>query len=101
MEIFFRTCRVLNKSGERADLIIRFYPPEYDSKLDDYKALANVSCPFFQKDVYGIGSDAAQAFFFLPKVTTAYLIGQRRYGYETYWLEKGDLDYADFWTYTR
>jgi hypothetical protein len=63
--------------------------------------VANISCKFFQKDVYGIGSDAAQAFFFLPMVTTAYLIGQRRYGYEAYWHEAGDLDYADFWTYAR
>ncbi len=57
------------------------------------------SAIFFQKNVYGIGGDPAQAFFWLPKVTTAYLIGQRRYGYEVYWLKRGDLDFADFWTY--
>jgi len=101
MDIFSRTCVVLNKNGEETDLVIRFYAPLYDDKHEDYKATANVWCKFFEKNIYSIGGDAAQAFFSLPMVTTAYLIGQRRYGYEAYWLKKGDLDHADFWTYTR
>jgi len=99
MEIFFRKCSVLNQHGNRSDLIVRFYAPKYDPEYEDYKAISNVSCEFFQKNVYAIGSDAAQAFFALPMATTAYLIGQRRYGYEVYWVEKGDLDHSDFWTY--
>ena len=100
MEIFSRACSVSNSSGDVSELTVKFYAPEADLVNEDYKSMATITCKFFEKNVYAIGSDAAQSFFFLPKVTTAYLIGQRRYGYETYWHEKGDLGFADFWTYT-
>ena len=99
MELFSRSCKVLTKGGNVSDLIVRFYNPEYEEEYGDYKAIANINCKFFRKNIYGIGSDAAQAFFSLPMVTTAYLLGQRRYGYEVYWLKEGDLDHSDFWTY--
>ncbi len=35
------------------------------------------------------------------RMVWSYLIGQRRYVSEAYWLGPGDLDHADFWTYSR
>jgi hypothetical protein len=99
VEVFSRTCKVEGPNGAIADLVVRFYAPAKPWRPGDDRARANISCRFFQRDVYAIGEDAAQAFFALPNVVTSYLIGQRRFGYECYWLEKGDLDMTDFWTY--
>ena len=100
-EIFRRDCFVEKSSGNAIPLIVTFYTAIKNPAGDDYMAHANISCAFFNRDVYASGVDAAQAFFALPGSVTAYLIGRRRYGYEVYWLEKGDLDYRNFWTYDR
>ena len=99
--MFSRDCKVSDAAGVTSELKVRFYGPVKNPDGDDYLARANIDCPFFSKDVYGSGEDAAQAFFALPRAVVSYLIGRRRYGYETYWLEKGDLDYANFWTYAQ
>jgi hypothetical protein len=99
MKLFSRNCTIVDESGRSADLEINFFSPKKTDADDEYISKANFVCEFFKKEVYGIGSDPAQSFFVLPKITTSYLIGLRRYGYEVYWLEKGDLDSADFWTY--
>lgn len=98
-ELFHRDCEVSDSRGVTAPLVITFYGPLKNPHGDDYIARANVSCRFFDKDIYGIGGDAAQAFFSLPRAVVSYLIGQRRFGYEAYLFEKGDLDYKDFWVY--
>jgi hypothetical protein len=91
---------VCDAAGAQTELKVRYYGPvKNPDGDDDYMARANIACAFFEGDVYANGSDPAQAFFWLPRVVVSYLIGQRRYGYETYWLEKGDLDHAAFWTY--
>ena len=98
-ELFSRDCQVSSSNGSASALTVRFFSPVKNPSDTDYLARANISCPFFDKDVYATGEDAPQAFFSLPYIVTSYLIGQRRYGYETYWGERGDLDLADFWTY--
>ena len=98
-EIFHRDCSVENANGVIQPLVVTFYTPIKNPEGGDYLARANIACSFFDKDVYGTGEDAPQAFFGLPVVVVSYLVGQRRFGYETYWAEKGDLDVADFWTY--
>ena len=98
-ELFRRVCKVYDPTGGVSPLAVTFYAPLKNPDGDDYLARANVSCHAFEKDVYGTGEDAAQAFFGLPIAVVSYLIGQRRKGYETCWFEKGDLDYRDFWTY--
>jgi hypothetical protein len=99
--IFHRDCEVSDSTGAISPLVVTFYTPLKNPNGDDYLARANISCRFFVKDVYGTGEDAAQAFFSVPIAVVSYLIGQRRKGYETYWLERGDLDYQDFWTYAK
>ncbi len=47
------------------------------------------------------GDRLSQAFFSMSKSVVSDLVGKRQLGYEVGWLEKGDLDYADFWTYSR
>jgi len=101
MQIFSRKCSVVDDSGNVADLEINFYAPTYDEESEFYTTYANVECPYFQFNVRGFGTDAAQAFFSMSNAVVSYLIGRRRFGYEVYWLEKGDLDYTDFWTYAR
>jgi hypothetical protein len=98
MEVFHRDCFVEDANGAIQPLAITFFAPTTKDG-DEYWAHAHIACTFFEKNVYGAGSDAAQAFFSLPIVVVSYLIGQRRFGFEAYWFEKGDLDYADFWTY--
>ena len=98
-ELFSRVMTVVDRDGNASELEVRFYAPVKNPDGDDFVARANVHCQFFENDVYGIGEDAAQAFFWLPHVVVSYLIGQRRFGYDSYWLERGDLDFADFWTY--
>jgi len=100
-ELFCRDCKVSDATGAVTTLKVRFYGPVRNPEGDDYLARANIDCPFFSKDVYGTGEDAAQAFFSLPIVVLSYLIGRRRYGYDAYWFEKGDLDYSNFWTYAK
>ena len=97
--LFARKCNVVDNKGNVCELTITFYSPEEDKKYDCYLAFVELKCDFFSRTLRGGGEDEAQAFFWLPKVVTAYLIGQRRFGFEAYWLEPGDLDYADFWTY--
>lgn len=99
--MFRRKCRVITQRGEVRDLIIQFFLPEINQDYDGYKANAHIECEFFHKDVFSIGEDAAQAFFTLPIAVVSYLIGQRRNGFDIYWLEIGDLDYRDFWIYKR
>jgi hypothetical protein len=94
-EVIRRACTVENETGRIEPLMVRFFSPLKRAD-DDYLAHASIACAFFEKVVYGIGEDAAQAFFHLPIVVVSYLIGQRRFGFEAYWFEKGDLDYRDF-----
>lgn len=98
MELFSRRCTIEDERGVSVAMDIAFHAPERAGD-DEYVAQATFACAWFQDAVRSIGSDAAQAFFALPKVATSNLIGLRRYGYEVYWFEKGDLDCADFWTY--
>ncbi|MDR3470557.1 MAG: hypothetical protein P4M09_02520 [Devosia sp.] len=98
-ELFHRDCQVSDATGVVAPLVVTFYAPLKNPQGDDYLSRARISCRFFTKDVYGLGSDAAQSFFSLPIAVVSYLIGRRRYGFETYLFEKGDLDYSNFWTY--
>lgn len=98
-ELFARAMHVEDQNGDISELVVRFHAPVKNPDGDDYVAHANISCRFFERDVYGIGEDAAQAFFWLPNVVVSYLIGRRRFGYESYWFEKGDLDFTNFWTY--
>jgi hypothetical protein len=70
-------------------------------RRDGYFARVSLTCPHFDKDGYATGEDPAQAFFSLPSAVVSCLIGKRREGYDAWWLEKGDLDYRDFWTYAR
>lgn len=100
MELFSRRCTIEDEDGMFIALDVAFHAAERTG-IDEYTAKTTFSCDWFQSRVLGIGTDAAQAFFALPKIATSYLIGLRRYGYEVYWFEKGDLDYADFWTYRR
>ena len=100
-KIFSRDCKISDSAGTIAPLAVAFYAPVKSPGGDDYLARANISCSFFDKDVYGTGEDAAQAFFALPWAVVSYLIGQRRYGYEAYWLERGDLNYSNFWLYQK
>ena len=97
--LFGRDCSVAAPDGSVSALTVRFFAPLGNSRQDEFLALARVSCPFFDKNVFAVGSDAAQAFFALPHAVTSFLIGQRRFGYEVYWFEPGDLDEGDFWTY--
>lgn len=97
--IFHRNCKVEDANGVIRPLVVTFYTPMKNPNGDDYLARAHISCSFFDRDVYGTGEDAAQAFFALPVLVVSYLIGRRRAGFEAYWSEKGDLDYRDFWTY--
>ncbi len=97
--ILSRTCSVTDENGIVAPLTIKFYPPEESQEYGDHIGFVDINCEFFSRTLRSVGEDAAQAFFLLPGVVVAYLIGQRRFGYETYWLEPGDLDCADFWTY--
>ncbi len=99
MEAFCRECEIIASDGQITPLLIYFYLPESDQQYGGYRARARIDCHFFQKDLYGTGEDAAQAFFSLPGAVVSYLIGKRRDGYEAFWLEKGDLDYLNFWTY--
>jgi hypothetical protein len=101
VELFHRDCHVSDPTGAVAPLVVAFYAPLKNPDGDDYLSRARISCPFFTKDVYGLGSDAAQSFFSLPDAVVSYLIGQRRHGFETYLFERGDLDYRNFWTYQR
>lgn len=97
--VFSRQCSVVGEDGNVAELTITFCAPEESQEFGGFMAVAELECDFFTRTLRSAGEDAAQAFFLLPMVVTAYLIGQRRFGYETYWLEPGDLDVADFWTY--
>jgi hypothetical protein len=99
MKLFSRACTIIDENGTEGILEITFYSPQKDPGSDEYISKAIFDCKHFNSEVYGIGSDPAQSFFWLPKVTTSYLIGLRQYGYEIYWLEKGDLDCTDFWAY--
>ena len=96
-QTFRRDCNVEDSSGATAPLAITFYTPLKNPGGDDYLARANISCRFFEMNVYGTGEDAAQAFFALPWIIVSYLIGRRRFGYESFWLKKGDLDDGGFW----
>jgi hypothetical protein len=96
-----RDCTVVDETGVSKPLTVSFYAPVKNPEGSDYLAHANIACAFFDKDVYGTGEDPAQAFFWLPIVVVSYLVGMRRKGFEAYWLEKGDLDYEDFWTYRK
>jgi hypothetical protein len=96
--LFARTCSVAAPDGSVSALTVRFFGPLGNSREDEFLALARIACPFFGKDIFAVGSDAAQAFFALPHTVTSYLIGRRRFGYETYWFAPGDLDDDDFWT---
>ena len=98
-ELFRRNCEVQDAKGVVQLLVVTFYAPVKNPHGKDYLARANIACAYFEKDVYGTGEDAPQAFFWLPNVVVSYLIGQRRFGFEAYWSEKGDLDYRDFWAY--
>ena len=97
--LFFRTMTVVDKDGDESELTVQFYAPVKNPDNSDYLARANITCRFFEYNVYGSGEDAPQAFFILPMLVTSYLIGRRRFGYDSYWFEKGDLDFTDFWTY--
>jgi len=101
VELFNRKCTVSNATGADFPLIITFYTPVRNPDGDECISTANIKCQFFYKDIYGIGSDEAQSYFVLPMLVVAYLIGRRRYGYEAYWFEKGDIDYDDFWLYRK
>jgi hypothetical protein len=101
IELFNRKCMVSSKTGEKFPLIITFYAPLKNPHRDEYISTANIFCKFFNTEIYGIGDDEAQSFFALPMLVVAYLIGRRRYGYEAYWFEKGDIDYDDFWLYRK
>ena len=96
--LFTRKCNVIDPGGNVSDLPITFCAPEEKEEYGGYLAIAEISCDFFSRSLSGLGEDQAQAFFWLPKVVTAYLIGQRRFGFEAYWTEPGDLDSANFWT---
>jgi hypothetical protein len=98
-EIFHRVCKVTTGNGEASDLVVAFYAPTEAAEPGEFTASATIRCVYFDRTLTLIGEDAAQAFFGLPMVVTSYLIGQRRFGYEAYWLKPGDLDYTDFWTY--
>ena len=98
MALFSRICTIEDEDGNPSPLEIAFHVPERTGE-DEYVSKATLSCRHFESRVLSIGSDAAQSFFSLPKTTTSALIGLRRYGYEVYWFERGDLDCADFWTY--
>jgi len=98
---FSRECSVADDSGNIKILEVCFYLPVFDEENGFYTTYANVECPFFQYNVRSFGTDAAQAFFALPYAVTSYLIGKRQFGYEVWWLEKGDLDYTNFWTYSK
>ncbi len=100
-ELFRRECTVLDRTGCASPLLIRFFPPERNPHGADYLAHATISCRLFSKDVYATGEDVAQAFFSLPKIVTSYLAAKRNDGFESYWLERGDLDYQDFWSYLK
>jgi len=101
MELFRRKCTVSDGTGVRIPLFLTFYAPVRNPDGDEYISIANIQCKFFETDIYGVGNDEAQSFFALPMLVVAYLIGRRRYGYEAYWFEKGDLDYDDFWLYRK
>ena len=100
-EVFRRNCKVVDQTGAVRPLVVVFSAPLKNPRDSDYLASANISCPFFDKGVYATGEDPAQAFFSLPGAVVSYLIGMRREGFDAYWLEKGDLDYRDFWTYLK
>jgi hypothetical protein len=100
-EIFKRICKILDGDGRESSLIVSFFSPVISEEYGGYIARANIKCGFFEKDVYGTGEDEAQAFFWLPSVAVSYLIGKRREGFEAYWAEVGDLDFANFWTYQK
>ena len=99
MKLFSRICTILDGNNKESNLDIAFYAPKKTVGMDEYISKVTFTCQFFTKDVHGIGGDPAQSFFVLPKLATSYLIGLRRYGYDVYWLERGDLDCAEFWTY--
>jgi hypothetical protein len=101
VEVLRRTCSVEDHTGRVEPLVTTFFVPLKNPEGEDYLARATIRSSFFEKDVYAIGEDAAQAFFSLPICIVSYLVGQRRFGFEAYWLEKGDLDQRDFWTYRR
>ena len=98
LEAFSRICHVIDKSGTSSVLTVSFILPEMSERHGCYMASAHIVCDFFEKDVYGAGEDQAAAFFNLPKLVWSYLMGQRRFGYEAYWLKEGDLDQESFWT---
>ena len=100
-EVFRRECYVEDEHGAVQPLVVTFHEPAYSAHDAAYRAQANINCAWFKATVHGVGEDGAQAFFWLPVVVVSYLIGQRRFGYETYWCEKGDLDCSDFWTHRR
>jgi len=95
-EVLRRDCFVEDEAGSAQPLTVRFYAPAYNHRDGAYRTRANIRCVWFERDVHGVGEDPAQAFFALPIVVVSYLIGQRRFGYEAYWFERGDLDYSDF-----
>jgi hypothetical protein len=101
IKIFNRKIVVSDEAGAEFPLAVTFYAPVRNPHGDEYILIANINCKFFDRDIYGIGNDEAQSFFALPMLVVAYLIGRRRYGYEAYWFEKGDIDYDDFWLYRK
>ena len=100
-ELFRRECKILRPNDRLQPLVIRFFQPQKTPQGTDYFGRADISCAFFNRNIYSTGEDAAQAFLLLPRTIVSYLTAKQSEGFEIYWLERGDLNYKDYWGYAK
>jgi hypothetical protein len=86
--------------GQVSPLAISFMRP---CRLadDTVEGVVRLECSHFDEVLTAIGSDDVQVFTLLISVGLSVLKTYAGDGFSIWWLEKGDLDYFDFWSYQK
>lgn len=96
--ILVRQCFVEGPDHEVHALTLSFMKP---TLLNGGRIAASLrfACKYFDKTLTLAGGDDVQVLTFLLSVGRAHLEALKQDGFTAWWIEKGDLEFFDFWSY--
>lgn len=94
--ILARECRIEGPDGEVSPLIVSLSRPR-PSEIGRMEGIVRLECKHFEKDTKAYGVDEIDVLVHLLGIGRILLEDRERDGYSIWWLERGDLQYFDFW----
>lgn len=96
--ILTRHAWVQGPDGQVHPFIFSFHRPRRIGE-DEVEGQLRYQCVYFDKTMTLVGSDDLQVMVFLLSIGQSQLSLFAQEGYEVYWVEKGDRNAFDFWSF--